>query len=789
MSYLVSIKPEQIQKMTPYLRKQFINHWAVVEVEDAKVKWLKEQVEAIEPDFILQLGHTFWHDLGVLADEHVLIGTIGKYCLCKEMQYTYNVTLHRWEEQSLHEQKAIWVHAYSQTEQIYASDWIEVVTQFYSLAARLNRPLIIIQNTKSVLPYFSEHSLAQEVVEAHLGYQPSLIIEQNWNPNQSIRALNAIDFKPEKIINTGASTYKLQKELGVWLGKGREERGKGYQVEMGDHLYSDVFYHQIPSEQKLYVPISGGITKWNNLKLNTIQIAQQSFALYEKKQKLEQHQKALKASIFSYLDQPIMTRVPLMRTPIEEQKMENKVKTQSFDQGEHVYIGIITDEGIDYRHSCLRTSEALTRIAMYWLQEEGDKGKYYTSKDLNRGLENLEAIPQLSWVSPDNDSTAALIWAGGKEAHYTGIAPKAQFLVAQIQRAPIAIQSIYGGRVSERAVLLPDIVIAAGKLIEKARMDHKPLVLLVPYQGNLSAHDGTGFYERILDELGRKPGCSVIVPVGEEGNKKHHQRLDQFQCRNTEIYFEAVENTNYVVGELYFRHIPRKFITHKIECYSLLHEEQVVALDEAGEYAIEDGILYSTGLIERDGNGMQMIRFAIRDMQKGKWCIRGLPPCTYQDAKVDFYLADDALNANVRCQNATSLGTLGMNAAIEGVLSVGAYDEKNGVGWVNSGKGEEGEGVRPFCVMNGQENYISTTNKRYRIEGSMVAASLTAGIIALIYESQVQQGQQPFSNTLRIKQILLSALKTELDRVYPSAMQGYGILSLESVAQFISYLN
>lgn len=784
MRYLVSIKQEQRQKMTPYIKEHFTENWAMVEVEDSQIERLKSQVEVIEPDFEIQLGHTFWYDLGVLANEPILLVTIGKYCLCKDVQYTYELKLRKWEEQSLRTHRAIWIHGYSKSDHLYASHWIGAVDQFYRLSKHLNYPLIIIQNIESVLPYFNEDSKAKTCIEEYLKQQSSLMIRQIWNPEQIHFLSKRFKVTSTHMLSTEASSYRLQREIQLWLQSGQEEK---QMTKKRMYLYEDVFYQQIPLEQKIYVPIYGKLDHPENLKMHTISIGQEDLIIYESRRVIDRYFKTIEKNIFPYLEQPIVTRVSIQRNPLEKQKAYEVIDSKCAYKGRGVYIGIVTEEGIDCTHPCLKKQDGTTRISNYWIQEEGEQGKNYRIDDLNAGLNNPEVIPELSWINTDNDSTTLLIEAGGRGEAYESIALEAEFLVAQIQKAPVALQNIYGGIVSQKAVLMADVLIATQQLIEKARLDHKPLVLIIPYQTNLSAHDGTGFYESILNELGKQPGCTIIVPVGEEGNKQHHHVLGRDLLDQQSIRIKADKDTTYLVGELYFKQIPKRLFNERIEIYKAFHKEQSIPLYESGIYPLEDSTIYTTGLVDDDRNGMRVIRFAIRNMHQGEWYIKGLPKRTYQNAQINLYLAGEALNPNVRCIDASPFGTLGSNAALEAILSVGGYDEKSSVGLISCGKGAEADDrAQPFCLLRGKEKYPGIIENWYSIEGSMVSAALMAGVVALLYERGIYEEEIPYANTLRMKQWLLDSLKIELDTIYPNATQGYGIFSLDALTR-LSY--
>ena len=782
MRYLVCVKPHQETEIAPYIRKKIERNWAIIEVEDQEIEKVKESVEAIEPDFKIKLEHTFWYDLGILTNEPVMVVTIGKYCLCHEMQYTYALDSHKWEEQSPRKKQAIWIHGYSQSEIIHSSDWLEAIRQFERLSKMLHYPLIIVQNMKSVLPYFSASSLAQTYIEDYLKTSSSLFIRQNWNSKEAQDPTQSFHIPNNNLLETQASAYKLQKIIQLWL----QNQRNGKKLKKGEkpYLYSDVFYTQIPPEQKIYVPLYQEMSLNEQLEIHTVNITQHP-VIYEKRKVLEQYGKTLRACVLPYLEQPIMTRVPIKRTSRmgEIMQKQDKENLKLDYKGKGVYIGIITEEAINYHHEDLKKDNHTTRISGYWVQEEGEKGRYYIAADLNAQIKAKQAMPIQSEEQMVNDIEALLIEVGGKGEAYEGIAKEAEFLVAQIQKAPKTLQEIYTGKISEKAVLMAEVLIAAEKLMQRARLDDRPLVLIIPYQMNLSTHDGAGFYENRLSTLGKQPGCTIIMPVGEEGDKKHHLSFESHSSTKPFIELESLKDGAQIAGILYFKHIPRTFFKNRIECYRAFHEKQAIALNESAEYRLEECTIYTTGLIDYDRNGMLMIHFVIKNMPRGKWYIKGLPEILYEDARIEFYLSEEEGNTYVTCLNAMPFKTMSATAALEGVMAIGGYDEENSVSLSTCGKGDqERGGMKPFCVANGKLRNLDIMGRVCEIEGSMVAVSEMAGVVAALYEKGMREEIRPYPNTLWMKQYLLNSLKIEPERKYPDATQGYGILSLERLA-------
>ena len=208
-----------------------------------------------------------------------------------------------------------------------------------------------------------------------------------------------------------------------------------------------------------------------------------------------------------------------------------------------------------------------------------------------------------------------------------------------------------------------------------------------------------------------------------------------------------------------------------------------IRLDEAGIYSINNGKVYTTGVMVNYLDGANMIQFRIEGMDVGNWQIEYLPSKTYNDMKVDLWLADEALNPNVTLIPSSPFITLGSNASINRLLSVGGYDSNNRVVLASSGRGYNWiDEIVPFCIMKGTAKILTDRNTWYAIEGSVVSASFLAGIIAILYDKWKKEKVMPLANSLIIRNWLLNYLERFQGVEYPNTSQGYGILRLKNLS-------
>ena len=786
MRYIVTLSSENFQRMTPYFIKSLGKKYAVVEIEDEKMPWLKTQVERIEPDFNLSLGHLFWYDLGQLADEKVMIVTVGKYFLTPHIQYTYEMRHHKWEAQVQPNNESIWIHCYTQSGEVQVSDLLMSLEKLYKLSELLKRPLMIVAHLESKLPYFKINSLAQDIAESYLERKISLVVLQGDFSRQRKFSRSHFEHTLKHMVYANMSTHKLQEEMYLWL-LYRQDLAQFVSVRQNHRaLYNDIFYQQITPAQPIYLPLnlleSEEPSYYHHLGLHTVYLGKQQVLLYGEKQLMDENRVALWGKIYPNFENPILTRVPIHQLATEPIVQKHSMNLATDYTGEGVYIGIITEEGVDYTRPFLRTSTGDSRIFGYWVQEEGDNGTYYTRDQINDALKCNDPNSVVPLARKEGYTTTLLGIAGGKMEGYESMAKKSQFLVAKIKAAPKNLQTIYGGDANQTAVLMPDLLIAAYKMLEIAEVEKKPLVLIIPYNTNLSAHDGTGVYEQLLSHIGKQQGCSIIIPTGEEGNKNHHQTVVDRGNIVPDLVLKVSHQTESLVGCIYLK----SDSSVPIRLYPPDEEQTEVRLDEAGRYVVNGGTIYTTGIIDNFQNGAGMIHFRVANMKVGKWRMEYAPSMIQRNAKIDIWLAQQELNPYVTLEPSTPFISLGSNATIAGLLSIGGYDHNNLVVLAASGRGYNwGGDIVPDCVTLGKVRMLSSSNEWCNIEGTAISASFLAGTVALLYEKWCKEEGMPYANSLIMHSKILNSLERFSGVSYPNPNQGYGVLKLQDLPNIL----
>lgn len=780
MRYIMTNRKNMIISEKVKVQECFGTKGMAVEIEDDDLVTLKEDLTSLEPDYNMILGKVDIKALEELAQKTIIFATIGEKIESKQVSYYYEMRTRSWEETSwCCKLPAIWICCYSQQNEMRASDYLRGMDTLHELAKGLKNPLIILGHVTSKLPYFSKGSLTEKLINGYLEENNSLYFL--WETHNEENG---------KIYYTNASCRKLKKVMLKWLGCLEEKLEESKTWESYEPLYQDNFYNQIPQDEVIYVPINlldeRDSAYYHKLHLKTVCLGKNGTFLYDERKRIDALSDELKGRVLPHFYMPILTASPIQTKVMEENKPYKVMESHLDYRGNQVYIGVISSEGVDYTQDYLRTSTGTTRIAGFWKQSRGSDGTYYTAQQINEALQ-LERPEEKIGFNPSETYVATLLGlAGGKTKAYEAIATEAEFLVAQINTAPQTLQRIYGGEVNTSAVLMPDLLIAAYQLMEVAKKNHRSLVLMIPYQTNISPHDGCTIYEQMLSLLSTRQNFTVIVPTGEEADKKHHQVIAKRRVLNPKSYLQVSRKEANLVGVIYMRQTLKEFIILHTPDFS----ENPIRLDEKGITHTRYGTIYSTGIQDDYNNGMRSILFRIEKMQEGRWQLEYLPSRVSNKASIDLWIAQSEMNPYVTLEPSSSLMTLGANSAVNHVINVGSYDPRSLVVLGSSGRGAIGEGgALPLCVTQG----ISILPVDYpilwkQLEGTAVAMSLLAGAVATLYHKwQVELGA-PYANTLMMRNLILSHMTQLIGVDYPNPSQGYGIFDLESLPKLIHIL-
>lgn len=702
MAYIVS---QEIDQSTHLKRiKVYRGGGALVDIEDKVLASIKGLEHQIEPNFMIEL-HPIDVDYVFSVLKHIQnigIVCIGEYNTSPWITNYYEIGSGKSSYQSMQTLDIPIIYCYSNKKNLYISDYIECIELMGKVSQELGIELVVIQNTRARENYFEEHSIAHSICKAYINY---------FN-------LSFIDYK--------LGYFNLMHKI-----RRLENKASLYAIKEPNCLFKDSFYQRIQKEQKLYVLLSNTYIKNYNQSTSLIEVDDAPMLLYAPKSSVDKLN--LKDAAYSHYDVGILSPLVIQPDTSIDSRLDSKVSLKY--RGRGVYFGIIGTEGIDYTRTNLINTKGESKIAYIWKQKEGDKGITYTKAMLTKAIN----IKQSLEYQGKTESTETML------AETLGQVIEAEFMVATINKAPKELCEIYSSNCDTHSVLMEDVIIAIDQMIHLAQRENKPIVINIPYEIHCLSPECFSAYKEILDGLAKKEGVSLIMPLGDEGDKKHHFSFNEKEAK-WELY------SKYKVERLQGL-ICLDIGNYFIRLYKNKSSHQVVNLAGTSDlpYELEGMKVYSTGLIEDKEEGKMYIRFSLEGF-KGEATIH-ISNNSPVDAYIgEFYIGERRHNEEVIVTPSTAINTASLLSLVPHSLAVKSYDFEKQVVLKSSGKREKR--VEKNVIAGEGRMEVKIEDSLLKLEGTLISTLQVGMLIACYYEKWQKEREDYLPNGFYISQLI-----------------------------------
>lgn len=783
--------------------ESFGPRYKVLKIQEKYLSWLEGMADYIEPSFAIELcqEQILQKEENYFDTVPMLLAIIGSKQCHRQISLYYHI-----EEQTFNEENDFGtatqsikiVSCYSDGSNISSKEYIQCIRSLTDKAKELQRPLVIYGNLYVKEEIHRYRALAYKIVNECLAHTNGVLVIKA--PKSDIpKYYNACSKAYEFYLDQSIYFHKsfktaIRKALPFLYRAYSPNRFKNMykHFRQTGSLYDDVFYRNIPAEQEIYVLLNIGNYRepeyYESLGIQSIPLVNDYSILYAAKSIFDANSSILKPEVAPQYYVPILSYGACYKTSVNTQADYMLIEDNLQYSGRGVYIGIVGVDGVDYMSPALRNPDGTSRIACIWEQTEAGEGQYYLAPQINEALRSENPDQIIGRPIGDSTTTMALSIAGGRNSgdpSYRGIATETEFLVAKVNTGPEVLQRIYGGIPNENGVVMPDALIGAIRLIEFAKEAGRPLVLCMPYNGNIDPHDGSYTLNQILGLIAQRVSLTLIVPAGEEADKMHHDGLEGRQETLKIINMRVEKEEQNVMGVIY-----QKFST---VMSVLLYPPQGVEIEpielkRMGVTRIGDRtIVYSNGEKINFSNGAREIMFRLDNPRVGGWRIE-MSLQTSPESKVDIWLAQQELNGYTNLRPSSPFMTIGSTGNIVGVMTVGAYDRETMVILKSSGRGYSWSNqVKPLYVTHANQIVTFCGNQGLiSVGGTLVAASIMSGVVATLYHKFIEEDVAPLPNTLIMNSILLEVVKQFEGVEYPNPSQGYGIFDLQSLAGLLA---
>ncbi|WP_069998257.1 hypothetical protein [Cellulosilyticum sp. I15G10I2] len=769
-------------------------HYKILDIEEKHLPWLNDLVQYVEPNFLIRLcGEVEPINVSLVDDKNIILAYIGKNKFKYPADVYYNIekcTLKKmFRKEPLGQCERI--SCYSETNIIDAISYIKCIYNLSHYANEMNKPIIIYADIYVPHETFRYRALTYKIINQYIATENGALFIKC--PTQEIYKHYEATQKPFECY-ADHTIYldlclgdALKKSLPLLQNPEGSMRFKDIYkcYRQTGTLYNDIFYQSIRPEEEIYVLLNSGNYRrpeyYMELGLQAIRVVDDYSVLYGRKSQFDALSEVLREEVAPHYDMPIVSHIFCFRNLIDQKSAYSLAPDNLQYRGRGVYIGVITVDAVDYTSNALRLNNGESRIACIWDQIQAGEGVYYFKEQINAALGEADPGTVIPLPQEDSMSTMMLALAGGEDpaVNFSGVATEAEFIVAKINPAPYGIQSIYGGTPSIHGVTMPDVLIGVNRLIDFARVQRRPLVLCVPFNGNIDAHDGSYTLNQILGFLAQRTSLTIIAPTGEEADKQHHYGLagPQEPLRIVNVRVDKEEQN--IVGVIYYR------LANIINAY-LYPPQNVLAepvdLTRAVVSRINEASIYSNGQQIDFQNGARDILFRIDTPQVGGWRIE-LTLETSALSQIDIWVAQQELNPHTTLRPSDPFMTVGSTANSIPLMSVGGFDRDSMVVLRSSGRGYSWDDrVQPFFVTHGN-NVIAPCriNEWVSISGTLPAASVILGVVATLYSKFIEEQFSPLPNTQVMNGIMLRHVEQFQGVEYPNPSQGYGIFNINTL--------
>lgn len=466
--------------------------------------------------------------------------------------------------------------------------------------------------------------------------------------------------------------------------------------------------------------------------------------------------------------------------------------------GKDIIIGFIEDE-IDYQHEVFRNADGTTRIISIWNQGDNSGelpqgisyGSEYDAQMINAALRSegpYSVVPNMSEPGGHGTFVAGLAAGSKIDNNFVGAAPDAMIAIVKLRQAKQTLRDFYLINQNARAYSESDIMMGVKYLTELAIRLNKSLVLCMGLGTSSGPHTTGTPLSQMLSQVSDTARTVVVLPMGNEGNSRHHflgMLSEDRKYENVEI--RVGENERGFLLELWGRQ-PDIFsvgiVAPSGESVARIQPGEMI--NRRIDFIYEDTVIYVDYKLIEVVNGSQFITMRFERPSAGIWRIN-----VYSDENFsgDFNMwlpISDFLSGDTYFLNSSAYVTLTQPASAYYPISVGAYNHQNNSLWIDSGRGYSANGVvKPEIVAPGVNVYGPRSGGNHTEyttrSGTSLAMAHVAGAAAQILEWRNREVNYSIFNTRDVKSLMILGAQRDANRIYPGPEWGYGRLNVVEI--------
>lgn len=468
-------------------------------------------------------------------------------------------------------------------------------------------------------------------------------------------------------------------------------------------------------------------------------------------------------------------------------------------KGKGVIIGFI-DTGIDYTNNIFNNATGQTRIINIWDQTDNagtppegfSYGSEYTMDDINRALQSenpLDIVPQTDEIGHGTFMAGVACGKNEEQQDFVGSAPESFIAMVKLKQAKQYLKDYFLIDNDEPVYQENDIMLAASYLRQLRVRYNMPIVIVLGLGSGSGDRSGGLPLAQYVDELAQYIGQSVVVCSGNEGNERLHYSGKVTETDVDEVEIRVGENESGFVLELWGNTpdlFSVSFISPLGESVPRIPARKGVS--QQVNFLLEGTTINVDYSLVEAGNGEELVLMRFVNPSPGIWTIRVYGSNILNGNFNIWGNLRQFVNSETFFLKPNPEITLTAPASAERVITVGGYDSNSGAFFPRSGRGFTNDNnvkpdfVAPAVNVFGPEVGRSAvlSGGFTRRTGTSVAAALTAGCCAQMFEWGLVKRNDIYMRGTYIKSYLIRGADRDREITYPSRQWGYGKLDVFS---------
>lgn len=459
---------------------------------------------------------------------------------------------------------------------------------------------------------------------------------------------------------------------------------------------------------------------------------------------------------------------------------------------------VVIDTGIDYLNEEFMDDLENTRIYSIWDQSiapsEGNVppnvpyGTIYTKDQIQNainesrnGRDPYAAVPSKDTIG-HGTAMAGIVGARGKNPAVKGMVPECELMIIKLAEDS-SFEDAFKPTVPVYNITA--IFSALEYIFQYYLKSTTPLIVLLPLGSNLGTHKGNGIVDQFIEYISimtqvcivtctgneRVTGAHVSGNIDEEGLNKvieidvppEEKNLwvdiwvDTPNILSVDVISPSGENSSVI-----------NTVINKTADYKFIFEKTRIKVN----YYIPEQI-----------TGDEQIRIRFYDLQPGIWKLR-VTGNLVLDGRYNMWIPQrGVINENTHFAPYDIYNTVTNPGNSDYTVTAAAYNQNNNNILNYSGVSVSGKNV--IDVAAGGVNALTTApgNKIITVNGTSVAAAVTAGACAMLMQWAIIEGNNPYIRAKTLKSYLAIGVSTRSGDIYPNAEWGFGMLNLVNLFQ------